>query len=202
MKVQLTFMLTKAQRLFLVVRGPVPSCEVAGVIPVRARRGVNKLTFAGRVGGRALRPGKYLLSLSTTREPVATAPSTLVRVVSKRRSVPAKPGAEKPRCKAAPASTTGVFYPLLSGVATLSGSTGAETSRADAVSAVPPAKSDLTDLQEDVLGIATPGARLEPGSAADRLGSLVAILVLTLIGAVLLTTVALVARFLRGSWNP
>jgi hypothetical protein len=32
--------------------------------------------------------------------------------------------------------------------------------------------------------------------------SLITIGILTLIGAILLTTVALVTRFLRGSWNP
>ena len=63
------------------------------MIPVRGHRGVNKLTFAGRANGRNLRPGSYLLSLSTVRQPLAAAPTTLVKVVSKRRSVPAKPGA-------------------------------------------------------------------------------------------------------------
>ena len=53
-----------------------------------------------------------------------------------------------------------------------------------------------------MLGVATPGAGLDSGSTAEDFGRLVAIVVLALIGAILLTTVALVTRFFRGSWNP
>ncbi len=197
--VRLAFTLSKAQRLFLIVRGPVPSCQVVGVIPVRGHRGVNKLTFAGRAHGRNLRPGAYLLSLSTVRQPLATAPTTLVEVVSKRRSVPAKPGAEKPTCTDAQASAISPFFRLLRGEGTGTGSVGAGANRGDAVSSIPPANSDG---KHDVLGVATPGAGLDSGASADGLGSLVAIGVLTLIGAILLGTVALVTRFFRGSWNP
>ena len=41
---------------------------------MRGHRGVNKLTFAGRAKGRILRPGSYLLSLST--RPAAVAVGT------------------------------------------------------------------------------------------------------------------------------
>ena len=150
--------------------------------------------------GRNLRPGSYLLSLSTVRQPLADAPTTLVEVVSKRRSVPAKPGAEEAdvrRCAGEP-------QPVPS-----SGSCAAKApaqeppqrapARGDAVSSIPPANSDG---KHDVLGVATPGAGLDSGSTAEGLGRLVAIFVLALIGAILLTTVALVTRFFRGSWNP
>ena len=53
-----------------------------------------------------------------------------------------------------------------------------------------------------MLGVATPGAGLDSGSSADRLESLIPIAILTLIGAILLTAVALVTRFFRGTWNP
>ena len=53
-----------------------------------------------------------------------------------------------------------------------------------------------------MLGVATPGAGLDSGASAEGLGWLVAIFVLALIGAIFLTTVALVTRFFRGSWNP
>ena len=166
---------------------------------MRGHRGVNKLTFAGRAHGRNLRPGAYLLSLSTVRQPLATAPTTLVEVVSKRRSVPAKPGAEKPTCTDAQASATSPFFRLLRREGTGTGSAGADANRGDAVSSIPPANSDG---KHDVLGVATPGAGLDSGASADGLGSLVAIGILTLIGAILLATVALVTRFFRGSWNP
>jgi hypothetical protein len=196
--VRLAFTLTKAQRLFLIVRGPVPSCQVVGVIPVRGHRGVNKLTFAGRAGGRNLRPGSYLLSLSTVRQPSPNAPTTLVKVVSKRRSVPANPGAEKPTCADAQASATGPFFRLLRREG-LAGGSAEVPARGNAGNSIPPASRDQ---KHDVLGVATPSEGLDSGSTADSLQSLITIGVLTLIGAILLTTVALVTRFLRGTWNP
>ena len=159
---------------------------------------MNKLTFAGRAHGRNLRPGSYLLSLSTVRQPLANAPTTLVDVVSKRRSVPAKPGAKKPTCADAQASPTSPFFRILRGEGTGAGTTATRAGRSDAVSSIP-ANSDRNN---DVLGVATPGAGLDSGSTAEGLGRLVAIFVLALIGAILLTTVALVTRFYRGSWNP
>lgn len=168
------------------------------MIPVRGHRGVNKLTFSGRAEGRNLRPGSYLLSLSTVKQPLPSAPTTLVKVVSKRRSVPAKPGDAKPTCTEARTSGIGTFYGLVSRWGTNGGS-GASGGSGDAVSALPPANSDG---KHDVLGVATPGAGLDSGSTAEGIGRLVAVLVLALIGAILLTTVALVTRFFRGSWNP
>ena len=194
---RLAFTLTKAQRLFLIIRGPAPSCQVVGVIPVRGRRGVNKLTFAGRADGRNLRPGSYLLSLSTVRQPSPTAPTTLVQVVSKRRSIPAEPGADKPTCADAQASAAGPFFRILRRAGTAAGPAEAP-SRAHAVNSVRRAKSDP---EHDVLGVATPGW-LDSGSSASSLESLITIGILTLIGAILLTAVALVTRFLRGTWNP
>jgi hypothetical protein len=198
--VRLAFTLTRAQQLFLIVRGPVPSCQVVGVIPVRGHRGVNKLTFAGRAEGRNLRPGSYLLSLSTVRQPLAAAPTTLVHVVSKRRSVPAKAGAEKPTCADAQAPATGPFFRLLRGEGRGVGPAAARTGRNDGlVTSVPPANSDQ---QHDVLGVATPSGGLDSDSSLDSLQALITIGILTLIGAILATTVALVTRFFRGTWNP
>jgi hypothetical protein len=196
--VRLAFTLSRAQRLFLIVRGPAPSCKVVGVIAVRGHRGVNKLTFAGRAGGRNLRPGSYLLSLSTVRQPLPAAPTTLVNVVSKRRSVPAKPGAERPTCSDAQPSATGPFFRLLRREGTAA-EPAEVPARADAVNSIPPASSDQ---QHDVLGVATPRGGLDSGSSADSLEALITIGILALIGAILATTVALVTRFFRGTWNP
>jgi len=166
---------------------------------VRGHRGVNKLTFAGRAEGRNLRPGSYLLSLSTVRQPLAAAPTTLVQVVSKRRSVPAKPGTEKPTCADAQTSATGSFFRLLRREGTAAGPAAANTGRNGLVTSVPPANSDQ---QHDVLGVATPNGGLDSGSSADSLQALFTIGILALIGAILATTVALVTRFFRGTWNP
>jgi hypothetical protein len=173
-----------------------------GVIPVKGHRGVNKLTFAGRAEGKNLRPGGYLLSLSTVRQPLAAAPTTLVKVVSKRRSVPAKPGAEKPTCDAAQTRSTAPFFRLLRREGTAAAGPDATPSRGNAhavVSSLPPATSDQ---QHDVLGVASPGGGFDSGSSADWMEALIRILILTLIGAILLTAIALVTRFVRGTWDP
>ena len=86
--VRLAFVLPKADRVFLIVRGPAPSCKVAGYIPLRGHKGLNTIFFAGRVHGRRLAPGVYLVSLSTTRRLDPAAATEYVRVVSPRRSVP------------------------------------------------------------------------------------------------------------------
>ena len=54
-----------------------------------------------------------------------------------------------------------------------------------------------------MLGVASPGgAGLDSGPSAEGIGSLLAIGLLALIGAIFLATVSLVTRFFRGSWNP
>ena len=54
-----------------------------------------------------------------------------------------------------------------------------------------------------MLGVAPPGgAGLDSGPSAEGIGSLFAIGLLALIGAIFLATVSLVTRFFRGSWNP
>jgi hypothetical protein len=202
--VRLKFKLLAAKRLFLIVRGPAPSCNVVGVIPVRGHKGANTFDFAGRAEGRNLRPGGYLLTLSSVRRPAGNAPSSFVQVVSKRRSVPAKAGVRRPTCSDAQALAAVPAFRLLrrEGSAPRSAEAPTEASTADprdALASVPPANSDQ---QHDVLGIAIPGPNLGSGPSADGLERLIVIGILTLIGAILLTTVALVGRFLRGTWNP
>ena len=59
----LRFRLSRAAKLVLVVRGPGPSCAIAGRIAFRGREGVNRFRFNGRVAGRPLEPGTYQLTL-------------------------------------------------------------------------------------------------------------------------------------------
>src|SRR5918994_6472204 len=96
--VRLEFTLPEARRVFLIVRGPAPSCRIAGVIPFRGRKGLNAASFAGRIRGRALEPGVYLLTLSAERRPTAGSPNAYARVSSPRRTVPLTPDARKPTC--------------------------------------------------------------------------------------------------------
>jgi hypothetical protein len=188
------FELSEAQRLYLIVRGPAPSCEVAGVIPVRGRKGPNRVDFAGRAGGRNLVPGGYVLSLSLVRRPSADGPTTFVEVISRQRSVPGRPGSRRPNCAAVGVFDARPFIPPLR-----QEGGPAPAGRGNADKAAPPAS---TDQQHDVLGAAAPGAGLDAGDSREWLAALVTIGILTLIGAVLLSAVALVTRFLRGTWNP
>ena len=56
---RITFTLDRRSRVFFVVRGPAPSCRVAGRFSVRGDRGVNHVRFAGKVGRRKLSVGTY-----------------------------------------------------------------------------------------------------------------------------------------------
>jgi hypothetical protein len=198
--VRLEFRLSEPKRLFLIVRGPAPSCDVAGVIPVRGRSGANKVVFAGRAGGRALPAGTYALSLSPVRRPAPGAPATYVEVVSKRRSVPARADALRPDCVDPQALAAYSAAGLLRREDTGAGRGALPGSRGDILASVPPGASDD---QHDVLGAAIPGSGPDSGGVSDGLiESLLSIGVLTLVGAMLLATVALVTRFVRGSWNP
>ena len=192
--VQLAFLLPKAGRRFLIVRGPAPSCRVAGYIPVRGREGVNTVYFAGRVHGRRLEPGVYLISLSPTRRLVRGAATEYVRVVSPRRSLPLPDGAPKPSCTmAAAAGYEQSSRTVLAGAAAdeptahvagvaVPGPTGGEND--DSAAGLP---------ESGVLGVSTGDADEQP---------FLAIAVLILVAGLLLAMLALVTRFLRGSWNP
>jgi outer membrane biosynthesis protein TonB len=209
--VRLEFKLPEAKRVFVILRGPAPSCRVAGVIPVRGHEGTNTVHFAGRAGGRALRPGTYALSISNTRHSSEDAPTTFVKVVSKRRSVPARDAAERPNCAPAQLLAAGPFFRVLRGEGSTAtpavpaaGRSGGATPGATpgaAPRAAPPLPA-ASDQPHDVLGAAIPPPGFDSGSSAEGMESLLTIGVLTLVGAILLTAVALVARFLRGSWNP
>ncbi len=59
----LRFRLSRAAKLILVVRGPGPSCAIAGRVAFRGREGVNRFRFNGRIAGRPLEPGTYQLTL-------------------------------------------------------------------------------------------------------------------------------------------
>ena len=197
--VRLAFLLPKADRLFVIVRGPAPSCRIAGYIPVRGRKGANTVFFAGRVHGRRLEPGVYLLSLSTNRRLDPAAATEYVRVVSRRRSVPLPEQAQKPSCSdVAGASTSdAIERTVLAGAATKTSKPRPTASLAGTAAGSP--SNDETDdgasglPESGVLGAAT-------GDASER--PFVAIAVLTIVGALLLTMLVLVTRFLRGSWNP
>lgn len=74
---RITFTLSAPGRVVFVVRGPAPSCGVAGRFSVQGRRGVNHVRFRGRVGRRNLPYGKYRITARTQ----GRAPSRAIVVV-------------------------------------------------------------------------------------------------------------------------
>ena len=202
---RLRFQLTRAGRLFLVVRGPVPSCRVSAAIPVRGRKGLNTVDFAGRAAGRVLSPGTYALSLSTERRPPVGTPETLVKVVSRTRTVPAEYG-RAPACATRAALAERPSYTPLDREAGTAAAVAERQSARNAPSqehrteptSLPPVDGED---QHDVLGIAIP-APFDGDGPSGPLETLISIAILTLVGALLLTMVTFVTRFFRGTWNP
>jgi hypothetical protein len=203
--VRLQFSLARTQRLFLLVRGPAPSCRVAGVVPIRARRGHNVVRFSGRVRGRLLEPGIYLLTLSSNRVLPVGAPAEAVRVVSPRRTVPLPDAARRPSCSPAQALASDPVARLLlredaAGAATATPTATEPGPRPEAPLRPPlnvvrlAPERELPDVAPDAGAIAPPGD--------GTFESVAGLAVLGLVGALLVAMLALVTRFLRGSWNP
>lgn len=194
-------MVPKAQRVFLIVRGPAPSCRIVGVVPFRARKGENSLDFAGRVRGRLLERGVYLLTISSTRRLRDGAPTEYARVASPRRTVPLPDNARKPTCsteQTLAADSTARFL----------GSEPATTAQAQAGPTAPlrpplqVGRPGTPDESDDPFGpIPSPG---EIGTAARESAgeALATITVLIVVGLLFVAMLGFAARFMRGTWNP
>lgn len=195
--VRLVFPLPTAGRVFLIARGPAPSCRIAGHIPVRGRRGMNTIFFAGRVHGRRLPVGLYAISLSLNRRLVRGASAAYVRVVSGRRSLPSPNSASKPWCTAALTLSADPTARILV----------RESARSTARPAAPlrpplqiPAAREEDDVDADAAGLLPNPGPVDPEEEVAN--PLATIAVLAVVGALLLGMLALVTRFLRGTWNP
>ena len=187
--VRLAVMLPASGRAFLIVRGPAPSCRVAGYVPLRGQGGATTVFFAGRVHGRRLDPGVYRISLSPNRRLVTGAPTEFVRVAAPRRSVPLPESAPRPACsRAAPVAKPAAKKPP-----------APPTARVAEAAAKEPAAEDADDAAAAALPVA--GVLGEATEEPDA-GPFLAIAVLALVAGLLLAMVGLVTKFLRGSWNP
>lgn len=206
MVVRLDFTLPAARRLYLVVRGPYPSCRAVGAIPVRGRAGENTVRFAGRIGSRRLDPGVYVLTLAPTRTAPPGPASEAVRV-SPRRTVPL-PERREPACDAATAASMRRFLRLLGTPEPTGGALAAaatalsrrgenETPRAPLLPPSVPEVAGEVRLADEP----APPA-LADGDGRSALESVAAIVVLAGVGFLLVTMLTLVTRFLRGSWDP
>ena len=196
--VRLAFLLPKADRH--VPDRPRPGSLVPdrGVHPCARTEGRQFFFFSGRVHGRRLEPGVYLISLSTNRRLDPAAEPEYVRVVSRRSSIPLPETAQKPSCDTAAAAASNSSSPVVLAEAQPKTPKPRPTaSLAGAAVAIPTGDANDDGVsgvpESGVLGAATSDADEQP---------FVAIAVLTIVGALLLTMLVLVARFLRGSWNP
>jgi hypothetical protein len=182
--------------MFVVVRGPLPSCRVVGTMPLRARAGRNTFDFRGRVRNHALEPGDYLVTISPVRRPRPDDPVTAVRVVSQRRSVPLDVSVAKTACTERPLSR---FVALVTGAEAGSPPGGFGADRMRGSTFLPPLPPGGDD-EPQPLG-AAPFSPL-PGGDTELFDSFAAFAVLAIVGALLGLLVTLVARFLAGDWNP
>jgi hypothetical protein len=190
---RLRFSVATAGRMFVVVRGPLPSCRVLGRVPLRARSGENAFDFTGRLRGHPLEPGDYLVTVSTSRQPGPDDVVAAVRVVSERRVVPLRKSVAEAAC---------VSQPLSRFVATVLGSGGPTaggggSDRAGGSVFLPP----LPPFDDGGLGLGGLPP-LDSGAGGDEESySFVAFAILTILGGFLGALVTLVARSLGGGWN-
>ena len=191
---RLRFSVAAAGRVFVVVRGPLPSCRVLGSVPLRARSGANTFDFAGRLRGETLPPGDYLVNVSTSRLPEPDDVVAAVRVVSERRVVPLRKSVAETAC---------VEQPLSRFIATVLGSGGPTAGgggfdRAGGSVFLPPLPP-FDDGGLKGLGALPP---LDSGAGGDEESySFVVFAILTILGGFLGALVTLVARSLGGGWN-
>ena len=163
---------------------------------------MNTLYFAGRVHGRRLEPGLYQLSLSSTRRPQSGAPATPVRVVSARRSVPVTKPVRMPACAVAQAYFDDGTRRILV-IETEQQRPTATLAAVPKAPLRPPLSGDVADGDDEGFAGFLPDPGSVGGDSADSgLEAFAAIAVLVIVATLLLGMVALVARFLRGSWNP
>jgi hypothetical protein len=199
----ITFTLSAPGRVVFVVRGPAPSCGVAGRFSVRGRRGTNRIAFTGRLRRRTLGPGAYRI---TARTRAGTAARPVVVLIEPTRAE---------RSFSCGGSSRGGSDPFASLVATFTNaergsarpaaaapegpSNGAaadrtqERTQAPDTGLLPAVKGRLRSIPEILPGVQTPESSSSP-SAIVGVGVLL-LLALSALGLLLY-----VIRFLRRSY--
>lgn len=193
------FRLLRAARLVLIVRGPGPSCETVARIAFRGRQGANRLRFNGRIAGKPLAPGTYVLT-PRLRKRKADLGRAFVTIVATGRKTPAhvRPDCTEPQ---QPARTflAGSFLGGEEGAGP-----GSETASAASVAGAVPAPAPSAPApfpNEDVRGEESPlfGGLPTPSSLgdADGLPVFLGLAVLALLGVSLAGVIVEVVRHLR-----
>jgi hypothetical protein len=196
---RITFTLSAPGRVVFVVRGPAPSCGVAGRFSVRGRRGTNRVGFTGRLRGRTLGPGAYRI---TARTRAGTASRPVVVLIEPTRAARAF------ACGVSPGRSSDLFASLVADftsaeggsartalAASVGSSDGATDGRAEEkadTGVLPAVRDGLSKIPEALPELQTPGS--SSPSAIVGVGVLV-LLALSALGLLLY-----VIRFLRRSY--
>ena len=96
----LTFWLSRAAVIRLVVRQEAPVCRVRGAIAVRGERGLNRVRFTGRLDGRPLPPGTYRVRAEALRRGTVSPLGAVTLVIVARSERIAKARAQPTTCVA------------------------------------------------------------------------------------------------------
>jgi hypothetical protein len=189
----LFFRLGWRARVELVVRGPSPSCAVAGKQLVRGHPGLNRVHFSGRLRGHRLAPGIYTIAVVAVRGGARRRVGTIgIEIVSPQRRVS---NAERSApvgafCDSRPRATLATLVLPLGGTTRGGLATGSARVR--------------EPRNTGVLGaeirprISLPHPSLPNG----LLGTVLVALIFGLIGLASATLLVYVTRFRRGTRNP
>jgi hypothetical protein len=205
--VTVTFVLRQQRRMEMTLRGPAPSCQVVRRKQFHGVRGVNRYQFRGRINGKVVRAGVYFLSFAPKNSRRALG-HLLVQVLSPRQTVLlGETEAPHTGCAATASATTvrGQPFgtaPFAPSLAVLAGAsvTPRETRRRTSPAEQNPnedARPRAAD-ESGALGVSFDlPARPQPAGGDSSF-----VAGLLLVGLPLLMMMALVVRFLRGTWDP
>jgi hypothetical protein len=199
----ISFELSRRARLILAVRGPGPTCKLAGSIGIAGNKGLNLFPFDGVIRNRPLPPGTYRITIRP-KEGVQDLARTFVTIVA-----PGKPvKTRRPKCTdltplghGLEASTLPPF--AVGGLTgTLIATRGDESPDTDSVAAAgknaPQRTSGASGTEDEDAGVGLPAI---PPVPADELDRVLAILLTPILLALLLTLgVALVRRRRLRRW--
>lgn len=172
-------------------RGPLPSCERAGRIAIRGKRGANELKFFGRVRGRELAEGTYVLTL---RARSGSPRRVAVRVVEEGAQRLSRAGESAAVAACTTQRSAGVMLGPAEATtaATIPRATNGEDARATRPT---PPNALLPQPEDDPFRVVLP----DVGSltARDELPLALGVAALTLLGAAALGIVVFLLRFFR-----
>jgi hypothetical protein len=183
----------RAAKIILVVRGPRPSCAVAGKTTVHGRRGLNRVPFSGRFHHRPLAPGTYTITVvavrGSSRRELGTIPIQVVPP-GRVRNHDSSPPAVAPCSRTGPSSSS--VLALAAAIVQSTGPPGTAGPRDEHALRPPSVKPSGGILGT---GVRPPHIDIPPSGGFDWLSLLLGAALASLI-------VTYTVRFLRGSWSP